>query len=117
VGHQRQIDDVRHESGSPPIAPELRKQQLEAINGRAAVGDGKVRRTNTLKGRKVAPHSRSKKSPNLTWSGRGATLVDARGGEGHEAQEGIVPTQVILAGVPHRGIVAVVGDIASGADV
>jgi hypothetical protein len=24
LGHQRQIDDVRHESGSPPIAPELR---------------------------------------------------------------------------------------------
>jgi hypothetical protein len=24
MGHQRQIADVRHESGSPPIAPELR---------------------------------------------------------------------------------------------
>jgi DNA-binding protein H-NS len=52
--------------------------QLAKIAGNGWVSSGSAKRRangKSLKGRKVAPKYRSKKDPNLTWAGRGATPV------------------------------------------
>jgi DNA-binding protein H-NS len=48
-------------------AADLRKQLSRLTGDKPSRGPGKKR-----KGRKVAPQFRSKKDPNLVWSGRGA---------------------------------------------
>ncbi len=55
------------------------EQQLGRLGGGSGVGTGKRRgrppgKRHALKGKKVAPQFRSKKSPKLTWSGRGAMV-------------------------------------------
>ena len=44
-------------------------------NGSNGVGNVVKGRGKGLKGRKVAPKFRSKKDPELTWAGRGATPI------------------------------------------
>jgi DNA-binding protein H-NS len=51
---------------------ELEKMLARMGNGSNGVG-GVKGRGKGLKGRKVAPKFRSKKDPDLTWAGRGAT--------------------------------------------
>jgi DNA-binding protein H-NS len=52
------------------------KAQLASLTGPDKIGNGKANgRGKSLKGHKVAPKYRSRKDPNLTWAGRGATPV------------------------------------------
>jgi DNA-binding protein H-NS len=49
--------------------------QLSKLGG-STVGNGRRgQRVSAMKGRKVAPKYRSRKDPQLTWAGRGATPV------------------------------------------